>query len=404
VVNRGVGGLFRKNVPLLSAIGIAVIVGAIGFIIGTRADEIKARFDGFKNLSTSNTGHLDLNSVQQTYDALSENFDGELNAKKLIEGAKRGLVDAAGDPYTTYFSDEEAKQFKDDLEGQFSGIGAELDKKDNRIFVRSTIDDSPAKAAGLQSGDFIVKVNEQETTGWSIDKAVTNIRGEKGTTVKLTVLRNESELKEFSIVRDIITNPSVKTEITPENIGIMRISRFGESDTFNLVRKAAQEFKDKNVKGVIVDLRGNGGGYLDPAIDIAGVWLNDKVVTTERRGGKVIDTLKTENNAILEGVETIVLVDGSSASASEILAGALRDHKAAKLVGEKTFGKGSVQTFEDLAGGGQLKVTIAKWYTPNGINIHKEGIKPDVEVKVSEGDVSAGVDKQKDRAKELILQ
>lgn len=202
-------------------------------------------------------------------------------------------------------------------------------------------------------------------------------------------------------MRDDIINPSVKYEVTADNIGYLRISRFSDSDTVRLAKEAAASFKAKGVKGVVVDLRGNGGGYLDAAQEIAGIWLKGKVVVQEKRGDEVIDTLRTNGSAILEGVPTVVLIDGGSASASEIVAGALHDHKAAQLVGVTSFGKGSVQQILEI-GKGQLKVTVAKWYTPNGKNISKEGIEPDIKVELSDADIAAGRDLQKDKAYELL--
>lgn len=387
-----------KQVSLRLFVTSLVLVALVGFVFGTRSDTLLANIPW---LSQKNPSQLDLTAVQQTYEVLRKKYDGTLDTTKLIEGAQRGLVEATGDPYTAYFSDEEAKEFFDGLEGTFSGIGAELGKKDDRVFIVSVIDDSPAKKSGIQAGDILVKVNDQDASTWSIDKAVTEIRGEKGTTVKLTLLRGV-ELKEFSIVRDQITTPSVTHEVTSDGIGIMRISRFGETDTVNLAEKAAEEFKAKNVKGVVLDLRGNGGGYLNAAKEISGLWLENKVVVTERSKGVVSETLRTGNSALLKDVPTAVLVDGGSASASEILAGALKDNKAATLIGVKTFGKGSVQTIEELIGGGQLKVTVAKWYTPNGKNINKEGITPDTIVESTAEDLSAGRDPQKDKALELL--
>lgn len=374
---------------------IVVLVAVVFFVLGSRSADILASFTGGQN--TNLPGQLDLSSVQEVYKKLRSEFDGELDMQKLINGAKKGLVDATGDPYTVYFTDDEAKQFLSDLDGKFSGIGAELGKKDNNLVIVSTIDDSPARKAGLQPNDIIAKVNDQDTTGWSIEKAVSEIRGDKGTTVKLAIVRNQ-ELKEYSIVRDEIINPSVKSEITADNIGYMRISRFAETDTVVLATDAARNFKGKGVKGVVLDLRGNGGGYLGAAQDITGLWLKDKVVVQEKRGDTVVETLRTNGNAILEGVPTVVLIDGGSASASEIVAGALHDHGAAKLVGAKSFGKGSVQKIEEVPSGGQLKVTIARWYTPNGKNISKEGIEPDVKVEPTDADIAASNDVQKTAA------
>lgn len=386
----GIGTLFA----------VVLVVAVSAFVLGSRSDEL---FSLLRGKPLQGPQNLDYSSVEDVYDKLRENFDGTLDTNKLIEGAKKGLVDAAGDPYTAYWSDEEAKQFLSDLEGKFSGIGAEIGKKDSNLVVVTTLDASPAQKAGLQSNDIIAKVNEQETTSWSIEQAVSEIRGDKGTSVKLTIVRGH-ELKEFSIVRDEIINPSVTYEITPENIGYLRISRFAETDTKRLARQAAQEFKQKGVKGVVLDLRGNGGGHLTSAQDVASIWINGKVVVEEKRGNEVIDTLRSEDPAILEGVKTYVLIDGGSASASEIVAGALHDHKAATLVGTKTFGKGSVQAIKQIPGGGQLKVTVAKWFTPNGKNISKEGIEPDVKVENSDADRAAGKDVQKDKVFELLKQ
>lgn len=388
--------LRARTVPLTHTILIAVFVGMVGFIGGTRSDEIMSKLD--RNPAP---GTLDYSALNDVYGVLRDKYEGELDTTALIEGAKRGLVEATGDPYTTYFTASEAEQFEADLEGSFEGIGAELGKRNDQLVIISTLDDSPAKKAGLLANDVIVKVNDDEATTWSVEQAVSKIRGEKGTTVKLTVLRGDG-FKDFSITRAAITNPSVKSEITPEGIGILRISRFGETDTVMLSRQAAEQFKAAGVRGVILDLRGNGGGYLSAARDISSLWLENKVVVSERRGGVVVDTLRSDTDAPLQGIKTIVLVDGGSASASEIVAGALADNKAATLVGEKTFGKGSVQVIEDVPGGGKLKVTVAKWYTPAGKNITKEGITPSIEVELTPEDINANRDPQKAKALELL--
>jgi carboxyl-terminal processing protease len=388
----------KRQVSLLLTVLITVFVAIVAFVAGTRSTDIVASFQGKKSPSS-----LDFSSLQEVYDVLRTKFDGNIDPNKLIDGAKHGMVEAAGDPYTVYFNADEAKAFAGDLEGTFEGIGAELGKKTNQLIVVSTLDGSPAKASGLSGGDAIVKVNDESTSGWSIEKAVSKIRGKKGTTVKLTVIRGEEAPRDISITRSTITDPSVKSEITADNIGIMRISRFGESDTARLATQAAQDFKAKGVKGVVVDLRGNGGGYLVAAQEIASLWLKDKVVVTERTGGKITDTLRSSpDQAVLAGIPTVVLVDGGSASASEILAGALSDNGAAKLVGEQTFGKGSVQTIDDILSGGQLKVTIAKWYTPNGKNINKEGIKPDVVIAPTADDIAQQNDIQKSKALQML--
>ncbi len=384
-----------KTINLWVAIGLIITISLASFIAGTRSQS------WLLALSGKTAGQLDFSSLQATYEALAGKFDGQLDVAKLTDGAKKGLVDAAGDPYTVYFTDAEAKQFLNSLDGSFSGIGAELGLKNKNLVIVSTLDDSPARKAGMAAGDIVAKVNDQETTGWSIEKAVSQIRGDKGTTVKLLVVRGQ-EVKEYSIVRAELVDPSVKTDMLADNIGYMRISRFAE-DTAGLAKRAAQDFKDKGVKGIIVDLRGDGGGYLTTAQGVASLWLKEgEVIVEEREGDKVTDTLKATGGNILSGMPTVMLIDGGSASASEIVAGALRDHGAAQLVGEKTFGKGSVQEIVDVPGGGQLKVTIAKWYTPKGKNISKEGIAPDSEVSISDADATAGNDTQRLKAIELL--
>lgn len=386
---------YKRSLSFSNVLVALLLVGTIAYIGGTRSDELFAKFGG-----SSNPTQLDVAQLNSVYDVLRANYDGKIDSQALVDGAKRGMIEATGDPYSQYFTTKEAETFENDLEGSFQGIGAELGKRADRLVVISTLDDSPAKKSGLLAGDIIVAVNEEDAAKWSIEKAVSKIRGEKNTTVKLTIFRGDQP-KDFTITREAINNPSVKSEILEGNIGFLRISRFGETDTATLSQKAAESFKAAGVKAVILDLRGNGGGYLGTSGQVSSLWLEDKVVVTQRSNGKVVDTLRSGNYAPLKGIKTFVLVDGGSASASEIVAGALIDNNAATLVGEKTFGKGSVQVIKPVASGGMLKVTTAKWYTPKGKNISKEGIKPTVEVKMTAEDVNAGRDLQKDKAIEL---
>lgn len=343
----------------------------------------------------------DLNyaSVEQIYDALKENYDGKLDAQQLLDGMKAGLANATGDPYTVYLNGEEAKEFQDQLNGTFSGIGAELGQdEDNNIVIVAPIEGFPAAKAGLRPQDVIVSVNGESTAGMSIDKAVSKIRGPKDTQVELRVLRNKSEDLTIKITRADIKLPSIKTEILDGNIGYMQIIQFG-NDTSLLAAEAARNFKDKGVKGVILDLRGNPGGTLDSSIDVASLWIpRGETVLQQKRGDKVVSTAPATGNDILKGMPTVVLINEGSASASEIVAGALKDHKAAKLIGTKTYGKGSVQELKLFAGGSELKVTVARWYTPGGQNIDKKGISPDTEVKMTDEDYKADRDPQKDAA------
>lgn len=370
----------------------------LGFGLGMRSDVIIgaiAPMFGFK----VETGKLDMANVQQTYQTLASNYDGKLDEQKLIEGASRGLVAAAGDEYTVFMNKKEAEEFDSDLSGKLVGIGAEIGLRANRPTIIRTLKDTPASRSGLQAGDTIAAVNDQLSSQWTVDETVKHIRGEEGTTVKISVVRGNQPF-DYTITRAPIVSPSVESRIEGA-VGILTITRF-DDQTVDSARRAATEFKGKGVNKVILDLRGNGGGYLTGAQDVASLWLEDKVVVSERADGKVIDELKSGNDAPLKGMQTVVLVNGGSASASEIVAGALQDHKAATLVGEKTFGKGSVQSMIDLSMGARLKVTIAKWYTPNGKNITANGIMPDKKVDLTREDVSEGRDPQLDAAQQLL--
>jgi carboxyl-terminal processing protease len=331
-------------------------------------------------------------SIKNTYASLKDNFDGTLDTQKLIDAANKGLVSAANDQYTLYLSSSESLAFQNDLNGSIgSGIGVELGTRNDRVVILRTLADNPALKAGMQAGDYIVSVDGKDTTGWTAYDAAKNIRGETGTMVKIVVERDTKELT-YDLKRETINNLSVDSYVK-DGIGVIRILRFDEQ-TADLARTAAKDFKSKSVNAVVVDLRNNGGGYVSAARDVAGLWLRNKVVMTERTGDQLIDTIKTGNSTLLEGIKTVVIVNGSSASASEILAGALQDYNVAKIVGEKSFGKGSVQKLVDLIGGSQLKVTVARWYTPNSKNITGQGIQPDVNVVYSSDDMNKGSDNQ----------
>jgi carboxyl-terminal processing protease len=262
--------------------------------------------------------------------------------------------------------------------------------------VLRVLRDNPAEKAGVVVGDVITAVNGESVEGKSVAETVDKIKGDAGTTVKVTVLRG-AEMKDFTVTREVVTNPSVYGSVE-NGVGVMTISRF-DSETGSLARKVAGEFKTANVKGVVLDLRGNGGGYVTAAQDVAGIWLDKQVVVTEKRSGKVTDELKSGGSPILNGIPTVVLINASSASASEIVAGALHDHKAASLLGEKSFGKGSVQKLVGLGEGTMLKVTVARWYTPGGLNISEKGITPDTTVVRTVEDINANRDPQLDAAK-----
>lgn len=345
---------------------------------------------------------LDYSSVNKVYDLLKQDFDGQLNNDQLLDGIKSGLVGATGDPYTEYFNAKDAKAFNDALSGSFSGIGAELGTDaDNNIVVISPLSGYPAEKAGLKPHDVIAAIDGQATTGISVSTAVRKIKGPVGSKVSLTIVRSGGVPFDVTITRSQINVPTVKSQVDG-NIGYLKINQFS-NDTSDLAKQAADDFKSKGVKAVVLDLRGDPGGYLNSAVDISSMWLEKgNTVVQERRSGKVQDTLFASGNNPLKGIPTVVLIDDGSASASEITAGALHDNKSATLVGAKSFGKGSVQQVINLPGGSEVKITTAHWYTPNGKNINKQGITPDIVVVNSDADIKAGKDPQKDKAYEIL--
>lgn len=400
------GARKRKLYPkgLLRSVGnIAVLL--LVFWVGLSIGNGSVGFSSSTSTNKALPGDLNYGDTERVYDLLRTNYDGKLNAEKLEDGLRSGLVKAAGDPYTQYFTAKEAKEFNEQLSGTFSGIGAQLGKDDkDNVVVIAPIAGYPAEKAGLRAKDAIININGKSTAGMSLDEAVSFIRGKKDTKVTLEIMRDGSDRKEITVVRDDITIPSVEHEILPNNIGYIQITQFW-NDTPELVNKAAREFKQAGVKSVVLDLRSNPGGSLPAAVDVASVWLpSGKTVLQEKRDGKVQETYKSSGAHGLLGMPTIVLINEGSASASEILAGALKDNKAATLMGTKSYGKGSVQQIIPLSDGGELKVTIARWYRPNGENIDKKGIKPDVEVKMTDEDYTKGADPQKDAAIQRLRQ
>ena len=375
-----------------------IIVAIVSFVAGARSDALFANVASVFGVRTSNKT-IDLSSVQKTYQELIANYDGKLDTQKLIYGANRGLVEAAGDPHTAYMDPDETKEFDKSLSGQIGGgIGAEIGLRNNKPTIIKPLENSPAQKAGIKAGEAIVKVNDEASSDWSVEKVVSKIRGEVGTSVKLTLLSG-SQTREVSVVRQNIVSPAVESEIDGE-IGILKVNRFGD-DTVSLARKYASEFVEKGVKKVILDLRNNPGGTVGAAQGLLGIWLDNQIAMTERRGSEIVKTLRTTGTPILGNMKTVVLINGNSASASEITAGALREYGKATLVGQKSYGKGSVQIVLGLPGGSQMKVTEARWYTPKGKNIDKTGIEPDVKVDLSSDDVNNNVDPQMDKAKSL---
>lgn len=388
-----------------TSLGNAIIIGAVllvlGIFVGANAGSWFSGFAPYLGLSSNYSSGVDWSSLDEVYNKLAATYNGEMSTSKMIDGAKKGMVEALGDVYTVYMDAEESADFYDDLHGNVgSGIGIEMGLRDGYVRVLRTLPDNPARRAGILAGDIIYKVDGEEVYNLSSDEIAKKVRGEEGSEVTVTVVRNGKE-KEFTMKRETINNVSAYVEYDGKT-AIVTVTRF-DTDTGTNIQKMAQEFASKGVNKVILDLRGNGGGYVSAAQDLLSLWLdNQKILVQKSKHYGNTTTNTSSGKAILKDMKTIVLVNGSTASASEIVAGALQDYGKATVVGETTYGKGVVQSlFDGLSGGATLKVTTAEWYTPNDRSINQTGITPDIEVERSYEDINAMRDPQLDKAKAL---
>jgi len=357
-----------------------------------------------------NTKHKDKLGQEISTTTKSE-FDNLSKEERRIYGAIKGMVDSEQDPYTTFFTPEEAKGFETEIKGSFDGIGMEVGKKDGVIVVISPIPGSPAERAGIKSGDKVIKIDDKVTLDMSVDEAVKLIRGQKGTEVSLQVYRDGVDTPlDFKINRDTIQLPTLdKYYDKSKKIFTIKIYSFSEQLS-DLFKESIAEFAASDADKLIIDLRGNPGGYLETAVDVSSYFLPlGKIVVSQDYGeNKKAEYLRSAGYTLLSSkkFKTVVLVDGGSASASEIVAGALQDHKVATIVGEKTFGKGSVQEYIKVTKNTGLKVTIARWLTPNGNSISVSGLVPDVEIakdeKTKVEDIRNRTDNQYMKAIEIL--
>lgn len=343
--------------------------------------------------------------VWNTMDAKSPDRD-KITDQDKVYGAISGLVGSLDDPYTIFLNPDEAKAFQEEIAGNFTGVGMEIGIKNKVLTVITPLKNTPAEKAGILAGDQVLKIDKTLTLGLDVDKAIKLIRGEKGTTVTLTIFRaGFKEPKEIKIVRDVINVPILDFETRPDGIFLVQLYSFSENSA-DLFRKAMIKFSESGSKKLILDLRGNPGGYLDAAVDISSWFLPaGKVVVTEDYGkNQKPKAFRSKGYNSLSGdLQIVILINAGSASASEIVAGALQDQGVALLVGEQSFGKGSVQEVVDVTSDTLLKITVAKWLTPNGHLIHEIGLTPDYKVERTAKDIENKKDPQMDKAVELLL-
>lgn len=391
----------QKQVNLGTTIFSSLITLAIGIFLGSNWNNLYLQFSPYINPAQKVTSNIKWDDLNEVYSQISSNFDGSIDKTKLIEGAKKGLTAALADPYTVYYDSKEAAEFKSDLKGEIkeAGVGIEMMKQGDYVVVTRTLPNNPARKAGVHAGDIIFAINGEEVWDKDTEIIASKLRGPSGEKVKLTVARDKQKL-DFELVREKINN--VSADITyQDKTAIISVYRFSE-DTGTLVQSFTKDFKNKGINKVILDLRNNGGGYVTAARDLLSLWLDGDKILTQKSAtiGQTI-TYAKRGEATLKDMKTIVLVNSATASASEIVAGALKDYKKATILGTKTYGKGVVQTMLELSGGSLLKITTAHWYTPEGQTINKTGISPDVEVERSYSDINSGKDPQLDKAKTL---
>lgn len=391
------------NFPkFIFSIVILGVVYTTGYFVGNRNFISQKSTTSQVTTASGQPANLDFTLFWDVWKLVREKYVGEADDQKLFYGAISGMVDALDDPYSLFLEPSENKRFLEDLKGEFEGIGAEISSKEGKLIIVAPLEDSPAEKAGLKPGDQIIKIDGKETEKMSLNEGIERIRGKGGTTVTLTIFREGfSELKDFVITRDKIIVKSVKWEIKENNIAYIKINQFG-NDTVRLMKNTADEILKKNAKGVILDLRNNPGGFLDAAVDVTSLFISDNVVVEEQYKDGRKDTFRTTLLPKLEKLPLTILVNKGSASASEIVAGAVQDLERGKIIGEKTFGKGSVQDLENLKNDAALRITIAKWLTPKGKTINGEGILPDIQIKLTEEDEKAGRDPQMEKAVELL--
>lgn len=401
---------FRKHLALLAS-GVVIAIGAFSLGFNSGQNTVPTTVVGIENMEEGRETTVDFAPFWRTWNLLNEKYVSAsttletVSDQEKVWGAIEGLVSSLGDPYTVFFPPVESKMFESDIRGNFEGVGMEVVAKEGAITVVSPLKNSPAERAGIVAGDVILQIDDKETSNLTTEDAVQIIRGPRGTPVSLTIFRaGESEPLEISVVREVIDIPTIDVRELPGGIFVIELYSFS-AQAPNLFRAALREFILSDADKLIIDLRGNPGGYLEAAIDMASWFLpSSKVIVREDFGpGKEERVYRSKGYDIFnENLKVVILVDRGSASASEILAGALSEHGRAILVGDKTFGKGSVQELVSVTSDTSLKITIARWLTPNGHSISEDGIAPDHLVKYTIEDREAKRDPQLDKAVEIL--
>lgn len=395
---------YNKLYKVIGLVIFAIIFYFLGYFIGHRNLVFEKNYKPkIINTELYKPRTLDFSLFWDAWNTVTAKYVGTPDYQKMLYGAISGMVNGLGDPYSSFMEPSQTKSFMDELSGSISGIGAEIEKKDGKIMIVAPLDESPAQKAGLQPQDQILKINGESTDNMDLNQAINKIRGEAGTKVTLTIFREGWDVaQDFTITREKITVKSVKWQMKDGNIFYIEINQFGD-DTSDLMKAAAKEIQDKKPKAVVLDLRSNPGGYLDSAVDVASLWMDSgSIVVQEKDKNGKVDELKTTLEPVLKDYKTVVLINKGSASASEIVAGALQDAGKAMIVGETSFGKGSVQELEPLKDKSTLRITIAKWLTPKGRIIDLVGISPDVKIDLTEEDYKTNRDPQLDKALELL--
>ncbi len=378
----------RKHTKLVSLLLVFSLVFGAGYWMGQQdARPASAQPDDRPELQET------FAPFWETYDALNRNYVDPLDPETLMFGAIRGMVDAVDDPNTNYMSQEEYERWQESLSGEFEGIGATVrqDERSGALEIISPLPNSPAIEAGLLSGDMIVEVGGEDITDLTQTEIVNRVRGPAGSVVRLGILREgEDDLLEIAIVRDRIILPDVEFEMLEENVGYVRLHQFS-NETMQNLRDALRELDADNLDGLVLDLRNNPGGFLETSLQVISQFVTDGPILIEQLPGDEEQVFEARGGALAPNVPLAVLVDEGSASASELVAGSLRDRERAVIIGTSTFGKDTVQTIQPLSAGGALRVTIARWVTPDGNSSAPEGIDPDVFV---ENDTDTEEDEQ----------